>query len=83
MADGRKYRYDQDSDWSTYKIIIPTPQLFFVKQALQEIVAKGLYKITSMQYHDSTVEMWLDTTYNSKTLTDALKAIKSIQIRKQ
>lgn len=82
MADGRKYRYDKDSNWVTFSVTVPILHTSAVEKAMEGIIAKGVYKFTIKNFYTSTSNFWFDTTYNPKIVTEALKDIPNIKINK-
>lgn len=82
MADGRKFRYDSQSDWTTFSATVPIIHASTLEKALQDIVGKGLYKFTIKNYHTKTAELWFDTTYNTKVVTEAIKDVPGIKYKK-
>ena len=81
--DGRKYRHDGDSIWHTYKIVSPLIHSDKVERNLKNIIAKGEIKFTNVVYHRLTCEMWIDTSYTNKILTEALTLVPNTKVIKQ
>lgn len=82
MPDGRKFRYDE-AGWQTYKLIGPLIHSKTIDESLKSIIAKGEIKFTVKNYHDTTYELWFDTTYSNKIITDSIKHIDNIKITRQ
>tara|TARA_R110000868_G_scaffold54509_4_gene170258 strand:- start:19404 stop:19652 length:249 start_codon:yes stop_codon:yes gene_type:complete len=81
--DGRKYRHDDAGIWHTYKIVSPLIHSDKVERNLKNIISKGEIKFTNVIYHRLTCEMWIDTSYPNKILTESLTLIPNAKIIKQ